>query len=77
MKETIFALSTVPGLSAIAVFRISGPNAFSVLRSITRGNIPKNRLATLKKIFWKGEVIDQCIIITFKKNESYSGASGK
>ena len=73
MKETIFALSTVPGLSAIAVFRISGPNAFSVLRSITRGNIPKNRLATLKKIFWKGEVIDQCIIITFKKNESYSG----
>ena len=73
MKETIFALSTVPGLSAIAVFRISGPNAFSVLRNITRGNIPKNRLATLKKIFWKGEVIDQCIIITFKKNESYSG----
>ena len=73
MKETIFALSTVPGLSAIAVFRISGPNAFSVLRNITKGNIPKNRLATLKKIFWKGEVIDQCIIITFKKNESYSG----
>ena len=73
MKETIFALSTVPGLSAIAVFRISGPNAFSVLKNITRGNIPKNRLATLKKIFWKGEVIDQCIIITFKKNESYSG----
>ena len=50
MKETIFALSTVPGLSAIAVFRISGPNAFSVLRNITRGNIPKNRLATVKKI---------------------------
>jgi len=30
MKDTIFALSTVPGLSAISVFRISGPNAFLV-----------------------------------------------
>ncbi len=73
MKETIFALSTVPGQSAIAVVRISGPNAFLVLRNITRGKFPKNRYATLKKIFWKGEVIDKCIVITFKKNESYSG----
>ena len=73
MKETIFALSTVPGLSAISVFRISGPNAFLVLRNITRGDIPKNRFATLKKIFWEGEVVDKCIVITFKKNESYSG----
>ena len=73
MRETIFALSTVPGLSAIAVFRISGPNAFSVLRNLTRGNIPKSRFATLKKIFWEGEVVDQCIVITFKKHESYSG----
>ena len=73
MKETIFALSTVPGLSAIAVFRISGPSAFSVLKNITRGNLPQNRLATLKKIFWEGEVVDKCIVITFKKNESFSG----
>ena len=73
MKETIFALSTVPGLSAIAVFRISGPNAFSVLKNITRGNLPQSRFATLKKIFWEGEVVDKCIVITFKKNESFSG----
>ena len=73
MKETIFALSTVPGLSAIAVFRISGPSAFSVLKNITRGNLPQNRFATLKKIFWEGEVVDKCIVITFKKNESFSG----
>ena len=73
MKDTIFALSTVPGLSAISVFRISGPNAFSVLRNITKEIFPKTGFATLKKIFWEGEVIDKCIIITFKKNESYSG----
>ncbi|MFL2800776.1 MAG: tRNA uridine-5-carboxymethylaminomethyl(34) synthesis GTPase MnmE [Paracoccaceae bacterium] len=73
MKDTIFALSTVPGLSAISVFRISGPNAFTLLRKITKGKPPVNRFATLKKIFWKGEVVDQCLVITFKKKESYSG----
>ena len=70
MKDTIFALSTVPGLSAISVFRISGPNAFTLLRKLTKGKLPDYRRATLKKIFWKGEVVDQCLVITFKKNES-------
>ncbi len=73
MRETIFALSTAPGLSAISVIRVSGPNAFSVLKKITKGKIPDFRQASFKKIFWKGDVIDQCIVITFKKNESFSG----
>ena len=73
MTETIFALSTVPGLSAISIIRVSGPSAFSVLRKITSGKIPKSRYACLKKIRWEGEVIDQCIVLTFKKNESYTG----
>ena len=67
MKDTIFALSTVPGLSAISVFRISGPNAFPVLRKIIKGKFPDYRYATLKKIIWNGEFVDQCIVITFKR----------
>ena len=51
MKDTIFALSTVPGLSAISVFRISGPNAFLVLKKITKAKVPENRLASLRRIF--------------------------
>ena len=73
MKDTIFALSTVPGLSAISVFRISGPNSFVLLKKITKGKFPQNRFAALKKIFWKGELIDNCIVITFNKDNSYSG----
>ncbi len=73
MRETIFALSTAPGISAISVIRISGPSAFSVLKRITKGRIPENKKATLKKIVWRGKIIDQCIVITFKKNESFSG----
>ena len=73
MKDTIFALSTVPGLSAIAIFRISGPNAFIVLKKITKAKVPENRFASLRKIFWKGEIIDKCVVIAFNKNDSYSG----
>ena len=73
MKDTIFALSTVPGLSAISVFRISGPNAFLVLKKITRVKIPENRVASLRRIFWEGEIIDKCIVIAFNRNDSYSG----
>ena len=73
MKDTIFALSTVPGLSAISVFRISGPNAFFVLKRITKAKLPESRLASLRSIVWEGETIDKCIVIAFKKNESYSG----
>ena len=73
MKDTIFALSTVPGLSAISVFRISGPCAFSVLEMLTTGKNPKSRYATLKKIFWEGDVVDKCLVITFEKNESFTG----
>ncbi|MDC3092373.1 tRNA uridine-5-carboxymethylaminomethyl(34) synthesis GTPase MnmE [Paracoccaceae bacterium] len=73
MKDTIFALSTVPGLSAISVFRISGPNAFFVLSKITKAKVPQNRLASLREIFWEGEIIDKCIVIAFKQNDSYSG----
>ena len=73
MKDTIFALSTVPGLSAISVFRISGPNAFSVLEMLTTGKNPKSRYATLKKISWQGDVVDKCLVITFEKNESFTG----
>ena len=73
MKDTIFALSTVPGVSAISVFRISGPEAFSVLNKITIGKRPKSRYATLKKIIWEGEVVDQCLVIIFEKNESFTG----
>ena len=73
MKDTIFALSTVPGLSAISVFRISGPNAFFVLKRITKAKLPESRLASLRSIVWEGETIDKCIVIAFNKNESYSG----
>ena len=37
---TIFALSSGPGLSGIAVIRVSGPNTKNVLKNMTISPIP-------------------------------------
>ena len=46
---TIFALSSGPGLSGIAVIRISGPKTRLIIEKMTTGPFPKPRIATLKK----------------------------
>ena len=73
MKDTIFALSTAPGVSALAVLRISGPDAFSALRKITDGVLPIPRVATFKKLVWGGEIVDECIVIRFNSGSSFTG----
>ena len=47
---TIFALSSGPGLSGIAVMRISGPDTSKVIKLLTNKDLPKPRSATLRKI---------------------------
>ena len=47
---TIYALSTGPGVSGIAIIRISGPGAANVIKSLTGSGLPSPRMATLKKI---------------------------
>jgi len=49
-KDTIFALATPTGKSAIAVIRISGSLALNVVKKIS-SNMPKqNNIATLNNI---------------------------
>ena len=47
---TIYALSTGPGISGIAVIRISGEKTQKVIKLLTGKDIPKPRVATLRKI---------------------------
>jgi len=72
---TIYALSTGPGVSGVAIIRISGPEASSVLKSLTGKEIPKPRMATLRKInnINTSELIDEGIILWFPGPESYTG----
>ena len=47
---TIYALSSGPGMSGVAIVRISGNEASDVIKSLTGKEIPKPRVATLRKI---------------------------
>jgi len=72
---TIYALSSGPGVSGIAVMRISGPETSKVIQLLTGKSVPKPRVATLRKInkFNTSELIDEGIILWFPGPESYTG----
>ena len=72
---TIYALSTGPGISGIAVIRVSGPNTAHVVKKLTGSKLPSPRVATLKKFNKNGgkELIDEGVIIWFPAPNSYTG----
>ena len=72
---TIYALSSGPGISGIAVIRISGKETSNVIETLTNRELPPPRVATLRKInkFNTSELIDEGIILWFPGPESYTG----
>ncbi len=72
---TIYALSSGPGISGIAVIRISGEDAAKAIEQMTGKSVPKPRVATLRKInkINTSELIDEGIILWFPGPESYTG----
>ena len=73
-KDTIFAVGTPTGKSAIAVIRISGQHSFDVINQISSKIPQKANLSTLNKIVTENnEHIDQTITTIFKSPKSYTG----
>jgi tRNA modification GTPase len=72
---TIYALSSGPGISGIAVIRISGEDTSKAIELMTGKGVPKPRVATLRKInkINTSELIDEGIILWFPGPESYTG----
>ncbi len=72
---TIFALSSGPGLSGIAVIRVSGPNTKNVLKNMTISPIPSPKVAVVRKFInpKTKDLIDQGILLWFPGPESYTG----
>ena len=72
---TIYALSTGPGVSGLAVIRISGAECKLILKKMTNGSSLEPRVATLKKInkINTTELIDEGIIMWFPGPDSYTG----
>jgi tRNA modification GTPase len=79
-KSTICALSTAPGNAAIAVIRLSGPQAVSLTDSVFRSSGKGKKLAdqhTQSILFgtieYQGRVIDEVLVTVFKTPNSYTG----
>lgn len=75
MGETIFAVATGAGRSAIAVIRVSGPRAGSTLLTLTQRPLPIPRLATVRTL-WDpetGETLDRGLVLWFPAPASATG----
>ena len=72
-KDTIYALSTPTGKSAIAVIRISGKQSLNILKKISsiKKIIPNKTKLTLLK--FQKQIIDQALVVFFKKPNSFTG----
>jgi tRNA modification GTPase len=72
---TIYALSSGPGISGVAVIRLSGQDTSKAIQLLTGKELPKPRVATLRKInkINTSELIDEGLILWFPGPESYTG----
>ena len=72
---TIYALSSGPGVSGIAVIRVSGIHTKKIALSLVDGDMPLPRVATFKKFnkINNSELIDEGILLWFPGPESYTG----
>jgi tRNA modification GTPase len=79
--DTIVAPATPPGRSALAIVRIDGPAASSVLAALTRSALPPMRIATLTHIYelpptanrQPSTTIDECIAVRYEAPHSFTG----
>lgn len=79
-SDTICALSTAPGMAAIAVIRMSGINSFSIANSIFKAKSKNFSFETTKShrlIFgtiYDGEaILDEVLLSVFRAPKSYTG----
>jgi tRNA modification GTPase len=74
--DSIAALATAAGPGAIALVRISGPEAFQVLGSLTSDqDDPAPRTASVRSITAGegGDLLDRALVTTFPRPDSYTG----
>lgn len=75
--DTIVAVATPPGRSAIAVIRLSGPRSVEILRSLIRDEqfTPEPNRVALKRIITgeAGEVLDYALVSYFAGPHSFTG----
>jgi tRNA modification GTPase len=70
--DTIYALSSGSPPAALAVVRISGPRANAALQALA-GRLPQPRRASLRRLSWNGEQLDDALVLRFPGPASATG----
>lgn len=74
MNTTIYALSTPPGRSGVAVVRLSGPDAGGMLDALAGFPRPEPRKATLRTLRGPdASIIDRALVLWFPGPASFTG----
>ncbi len=80
LGDDIAAISTAPGTGAIAIVRISGPNAWAIVQSIFRAqsniqsvNFEPRQASHGYIIDQNDNIVDEVVVITYKSPNSYTG----
>ena len=71
--DTIFALSTPPGKSGVAVVRVSGTRAGAALRAFGVGAVPPRKASLRKLSHAEFGTIDHALVLLFPQGESFTG----
>lgn len=78
-SDTIAAIATAPGVGAVGVVRVSGPEAYAVADAVfrpARGTRPSEAPAgrvLFGRVAKDGEVVDEALLLTFRAPASYTG----
>lgn len=70
--DTIFALASAQGKAGVSVIRISGAQTFSAVEKLC-GKLPLPRQASLRKIRYEGEILDEGLVLVFPEKASFTG----
>lgn len=74
MTETIFALSTPPGRSGVAVIRLSGDRAGPILDTLAGRPRPEARAAVLRRLRDRTDAtLDRALVLWFRGPASFTG----
>lgn len=73
LEDTIVAVASAPGRGAVALVRLSGPDAFSIAAKHLRLLPPEPRITHLCDVFDGKQKLDQALVTLFPSLNSFTG----
>lgn len=73
LEDTIVAVASAPGRSAVALVRLSGADAFSIAVKHLRHSLPEPRVISLCDVFDGEQKLDQALVTLFPSPNSFTG----